>query len=54
MELEPVMRFVPWQLRITNEPEMSLVADLSEGVDQTVDATGKAASTGIRINTFKR
>jgi hypothetical protein len=33
---------------------MSLIVDFSEGMDQTVNATGEAAGTGIGVVAFKR
>jgi hypothetical protein len=54
MELEPGMGLMAWQLRITNEPEMGLIAKVGKGIDQTVNATGKAAGVGIGVGAFKR
>src|SRR5262245_4682780 len=54
MELEPGIRLMAWQLRITNEPEMRLIAKVGKGIDQTVNATSKAAGVSIGVGAFKR
>jgi len=54
MELQSAMGLMARQLRIANKPEMSFIVDFSEGMDQTVNATGKAAGTGIGVAPFKR
>ena len=41
-------------LGITNKPEMSLKAGLGKGTNQTINATGKAAGTGVGVGAFKR
>jgi hypothetical protein len=54
MELQPATGLMARQLRIANKPEMSLIVDFCEGMDQTVNATGKATGTGIGVVAFKR
>src|SRR5262245_34510479 len=54
MELEPAIRLVAQQVRITDKPEMGLITYISKRIDQTGNATGKATGTGIGVVAFKR
>jgi len=52
LPVRPAVKLAP--LRIANKPEMSLIVDFSEGMDQTVNATGEATGTGVGVLAFKR
>lgn len=54
MELQPAISLMARQLRIAKKPQMSLIVGFSEGMDQTVYATGKAPGAGIGVVAFKR
>jgi hypothetical protein len=54
VELESAVGLMARQAGVTNKPEMGLIVELSQGMDQTVDATGKATGAGVRAVALKR
>jgi hypothetical protein len=53
MELELVVRFVAWEIRVTHEPQMGFEASIDQGLGKASNATGNTAGPGIAIGTFK-